>query len=91
MTYEEEQFSKMVDTMDALLEKAKHKGTITYKEIGVELGNFELDKEQLDVFYDRLFSAGVEFTSDDDSDGEPDEFDLMALEDDDEDEDDNGR
>ncbi|MDR2610621.1 MAG: RNA polymerase sigma factor RpoD [Clostridiales Family XIII bacterium] len=88
MTYEEEQFSKMVDTMDALLEKAKHKGTITYKEIGSELCNFEVDKEQLDVFYDRLFTAGVEFTSDDDSDGEPDEFDLLALEDDDEDDDD---
>jgi RNA polymerase primary sigma factor len=85
VSYEEKEYTKMIETMDAMLVKAKLKGTITYKEISKQLGNFDVDKEQLDVFYDRMYSAGVEFISDDDVD-EPDETDLVALEDDDEDE-----
>jgi RNA polymerase primary sigma factor len=86
MTYDEEQNLKMIDTMDALLKNAKHKGSITFKEIGNRLSEFEVNKEQLDIFYDRLFSAGVEFVAHDDDETEPDEFELIALEDDDEEE-----
>ncbi|MDR1068183.1 MAG: RNA polymerase sigma factor RpoD [Clostridiales Family XIII bacterium] len=86
MTYDEEQNLKMIDTMDALLENAKHKGSITLKEIGNRLSEFEVNKEQLDIFYDRLFSAGIEFVTHEDDENEPDEFELIALEDDDEEE-----
>jgi RNA polymerase primary sigma factor len=82
VTYEDEHGFKAMEAMDELLEKAKRKGVVSYKEISDELSNIELDKDQIDVFFDRLYSSGVDLIADDTD--EPDEFELLALEEEDE-------
>ncbi len=49
-----------------LVDKAKAKGTITYKEIEVSLEKVELDKEQMDEIFDSLVTLGIEITSEED-------------------------
>jgi RNA polymerase primary sigma factor len=78
MTYGDEHGFKAMEAMDELLEKAKRKGTVSYKEISDDLSSIELDKDQIDVFFDRLYNIGVELVTDDVD--EPDEFELLALE-----------
>ncbi|MDR1029023.1 MAG: RNA polymerase sigma factor RpoD [Clostridiales Family XIII bacterium] len=73
-----------MEAMDELLEKAKRKGAVSYKEISDDLSSIELDKDQIDVFFDRLYNIGVELITDDAE--EPDEFELLALEEEDEEE-----
>jgi RNA polymerase primary sigma factor len=79
-----EQEVRPLDAMEDLLEKLKRKGTVSYKEITAGLSKIELDKDQLEIFYDRLESLGVEVTTGDSE--EPDEFELLALEEEDEEE-----
>jgi RNA polymerase primary sigma factor len=84
VTYEDEHGFKAMEAMDELLEKAKRKGAVSYKEISDDLSSIELDKDQIDVFFDRLYNIGVELITDDAE--EPDEFELLALEEEDEEE-----
>jgi RNA polymerase primary sigma factor len=77
VAYDEHE-AKSVEAMDELLEKAKQKGSVTYKEIYKELSSLEIDKNQMDVFFLRLHDAGVEAVSE--NDDEPDEFELRILE-----------
>ncbi|MDR0357518.1 MAG: RNA polymerase sigma factor RpoD [Clostridiales Family XIII bacterium] len=86
MTYEDEHGFKTVEAMDELLEKAKRKGAVSYKEISDDLSNIELDKDQIDIFFDRLYSNGVELITDETE--EPDEFELLALEEEEDEDDD---
>ncbi|MDR3225450.1 MAG: RNA polymerase sigma factor RpoD [Clostridiales Family XIII bacterium] len=74
----DESEAKAIEAMDELLERSKQKGTVTYKEISVELSGMELDKNQIELFYYRLSDAGVDIVSDNE-DG-PDEFELRILE-----------
>jgi RNA polymerase primary sigma factor len=74
----DEQEAKAVEAMDMLIERAKPKGTITYKEIFNELSGMELDKNQMEIFYFRLSDAGVDIVSENE-DG-PDELELRILE-----------
>jgi RNA polymerase primary sigma factor len=85
MAYDEEQDVKTIEAMEDLLDRAKRKGTVSYKEISDDLSTLEVDKEQMDIFFDRLYNAGIELITDDDVD-EPDTFALLALEEEDEDE-----
>ena len=85
MGYDDEHDVKAIDAMDDLLERAKQKGSVSYKEISDDLSTLEMDKEQMDIFFDRLYTAGIELVTDEDSE-EPDEFALLALEVDEEDE-----
>jgi RNA polymerase primary sigma factor len=86
VTYEDEHGFKTVEAMDELLEKAKRKGAVSYKEISDDLSNIELDKDQIDIFFDRLYSNGVELITDETE--EPDEFELLALEEEEDEDDD---
>lgn len=69
---------KKIDRLDQvreLIDKAKRKGSISYREIGDYLENIDLDKNQMDDIYDSLSSFGVEITSE-----EPDDFEIVELE-----------
>jgi RNA polymerase primary sigma factor len=82
----DEHESKAVEAMDELIERAKQKGTITYKEIFAEFSNMDIDKNHMEVFYYRLSEAGVDIVSE--NEDEPDEDELRILEtEEDEDED----
>jgi RNA polymerase primary sigma factor len=74
----DDQEAKSVEAMEDLLDRAKRKGVVTYKEIFDELSGMDLDKNQIEVFYYRLTEAGVDIVSE--NDDEPDEFELRILE-----------
>jgi RNA polymerase primary sigma factor len=69
------------DLVNALIEKGRVKGQITYKEISdyTESALIELDKDQIDELYETLMTNGIEVVSETD----PDDFDLKDAEDDD--------
>jgi RNA polymerase primary sigma factor len=79
--YEEENEEKKLEAIQELLERAKHKGSVTYAEISDELETLEIDKDQIDDFYDKLFSAGVELVAEVE---EPESYELLVLEDEEE-------
>ena len=62
-----------------LVEKAKRKGTITFQEISDQLGDVDLDKNEMDDLYDALASNGIEIVSE----VEPDDFEIAEIEHDD--------
>ncbi len=72
---------KKFEYVNEIIEKAKQKGAISYREISDYLENIELDKEQIDDLYDTLISIGVEIVSEVD----PDDFEIIALDSDHED------
>ncbi|MDR3295551.1 MAG: RNA polymerase sigma factor RpoD [Clostridiales Family XIII bacterium] len=76
MVYEDENEEKRLEAVQDLLERAKRKGSVTYTEISDELETLDIDKDQIDDFFDKLFNAGVELVTEVD---EPEEFDLLAL------------
>jgi RNA polymerase primary sigma factor len=76
MSYEENQDEKKFEYVNELLEKAKSKGSISYREISDYLENIDMDKDQMDDLYDTLISMGIEIVSEVD----PDDFDIIALE-----------
>jgi RNA polymerase primary sigma factor len=77
MVYEDENEEKKMEAIQDLLERAKHKGSMTYTEIADELETLEIDKDQIDDFYDKLFNAGVELVAEAE---EPEAYELLALE-----------
>ncbi|MDR1292096.1 MAG: RNA polymerase sigma factor RpoD [Clostridiales Family XIII bacterium] len=74
----DEHEAKSVEAVEELLDRAKRKGTVTYKEIFNELSGMDLDKNQIEVFYYRLTDAGVDIISE--NEDEPDELELRILE-----------
>ncbi len=77
MSYDMEQpEEKRFEFINELMETAKSKGSITYQEISTHLENVELDKNQMDDLYDALISMGIEIVSETD----PDDFEIIALE-----------
>jgi RNA polymerase primary sigma factor len=77
VTYEDENEEKKMEAIQDLLERAKIKGSVTYTEIADELETLEIDKDQIDDFYDKLFSSGVELVTEVE---EPEPYELLALE-----------
>lgn len=59
---------KKFEFINEIIERAKQKGIISYREISDYLENIELDKEQIDDLYDTLISMGVEIVSEVDLD-----------------------
>ncbi|HWQ79215.1 MAG TPA: RNA polymerase sigma factor RpoD [Anaerovoracaceae bacterium] len=76
MSYDDGQDEKKFEYVNELLEKAKSKGSISYREISDYLENIDMDKDQMDDLYDSLISMGVEIVSEVD----PDDFEIIALE-----------
>ena len=77
MSYDMEQpEDKRFEFVNELMEKAKNKGAITYQEISAHLENVDMDKNQMDDLYDALISMGIEIVSETD----PDDFEIIALE-----------
>jgi RNA polymerase primary sigma factor len=76
MSYEESQDEKKFEYVNELVEKAKSKGSISYREISDYLENVDMDKDQMDDLYDTLISMGIEIVSEVD----PDDFEIIALE-----------
>jgi RNA polymerase primary sigma factor len=76
MGYEEGHDKEKFEYVNELLEKAKVKGSITYREISDYLENVDMDKDQMDDLYDSLISMGIEIVSEVD----PDDFEIIALE-----------
>jgi len=76
MSYDDSQDEKKFEYINELLEKAKSKGSISYREISDYLENIDMDKDQMDDLYDSLISMGVEIVSEVD----PDDFEIIALE-----------
>ena len=65
-------------SVDALIEQGKTQGHLSFKEISSQLGQIDLDKEQMDDIYDTLISNGVEISND----ADPDDVDLKEIEND---------
>ena len=76
MGFEEGSDEKKYEYINELLEKAKIKGTITYREVADFLDGIDLDKEQIDEVYDSIATMGIEIVSEVD----PDDFEIAALE-----------
>ncbi|MEI8215657.1 MAG: RNA polymerase sigma factor RpoD [Eubacteriales bacterium] len=70
MNFQEENGNedKKFEFVNEIIERAKQKGIISYREISDYLENIELDKEQIDDLYDTLISMGVEIVSEVDLD-----------------------
>ncbi len=81
MSYEEGHERKKFEYVNELLEKAKSKGSISYREISDYLENIDMDKDQMDDLYDSLISMGIEIVSEVD----PDDLEIIALENEEED------
>ncbi|MBR2002040.1 MAG: RNA polymerase sigma factor RpoD [Firmicutes bacterium] len=77
MDYEVERTGeKKTEYVRELLDKAKRKGTITFQEISDQLGEVELDKNEMDDIYDALASNGIEIVSE----VEPDDLEIVEME-----------
>ena len=72
----EEQDEKKYEYINELIEKAKTKGTITFREVADFLESVEMDKDQIDDIYDTLIAMGIEVISEVD----PDDFEIIAIE-----------
>ena len=79
MSFAAENEDKKMASVAELIEKAKAKGSITYREIADHLDGLDLDKNQMDDFYDGLIAMGVEIVSE----AEPEDFELVSLDGDD--------
>jgi RNA polymerase primary sigma factor len=77
VNYEDENEEKKMEAIQDLLDRAKHKGSVTYSEISDELETLEIDKDQIDDFFDKLFNAGVELVTEAE---EPEPYELLELE-----------
>ncbi len=67
---------RKIECINALIEKGKSKGNLSYKEISDHLETVELDKEQMDDLYESLMASGIEIVSESD----PEDFELKAIE-----------
>lgn len=73
MSYEQVNEEKRVGYIHDLTEKAKLKGSITYREVAEMLESVDMDKDQIDEVYENLMAIGIEVTS------EPDSEDFVIL------------
>jgi len=80
MSYEQVNEEKRVEYIHDLTEKAKLKGSITYREVAEMLESVDMDKDQIDEVYENLMSIGIEVTSE----ADPEDFVILSLEHDDE-------
>lgn len=64
------------ETVQALMDKAKAKGSISFREVADALECVDLNKEQMDEIYDSLTAMGVEIVSEVD----PEDFELLSIE-----------
>ncbi|WP_066192927.1 MULTISPECIES: RNA polymerase sigma factor RpoD [Gracilibacillus] len=70
---------------EQLLELGKKRGVLAYEEVAEKLGNFELESDQMDEFYEFLNEQGVEVIGETDEDpsmqqlSKEEEFDLNDL------------
>jgi len=79
MSYEQVNEEKRVEYIHDLTEKAKLKGSITYREVAEMLESVDMDKDQIDEVYENLMAIGIEVTSEVD----PEDFVILSLENDD--------
>ncbi len=79
MSYEQVNEEKRVEYVHDLTEKAKLKGSITYREVAEMLESVDMDKDQIEEVYENLMALGIEVTSD----ADPEDFVLLSLEHDD--------
>ncbi|MFV0518332.1 MAG: RNA polymerase sigma factor RpoD [Aminipila sp.] len=82
MSFEEGNNMEKKDYVHDLAEKAKAKGSISFREVADFLDGIELNKDQMDEIYDSLTAIGIEIVSEDD----PDDFELLSIEHDENDE-----
>lgn len=75
MGFEEEHDPKRFEFVNDLIQKAKSKGEISYREISDYLESVEMDKDQMDDLYDSLMSMGIQIVSEVD----PDDFEILAF------------
>ncbi len=75
MNYEENQ-EKKTKCVNDLIEKARTRGKITFREVADFLEGAELDKDQIDDIYDNLNAMGIEVISE----IEPEDFEIMDIE-----------
>lgn len=77
MSFEIEQNEeKKIEYVNELINRAKRKGIVSYREIADHLEHIEMDKNQMDDLYDALVSMGIEIVSETD----PDDFEIIVLE-----------
>ena len=76
MEFEDGRDEKKYDYINELLERAKSKGVITYREVTDFLEGIDMDKDQIDDIYDSLMTMGVEVVTE----ADPDDFEIIALE-----------
>lgn len=81
MSFEEGNAMEKKDYVQDLAEKAKAKGSISFREVADCLEGIELNKDQMDEIYDSLTAMGIEIVSEVD----PDDFELLSIEHDDND------
>lgn len=79
MSYEEGNEERRVEYIHDLTEKARAKGSITYREVAEMLESVDMDKDQIDEVYESLMTIGIEVTSEVD----PEDFALLSLDHDD--------
>ena len=75
MSYEQVNEEKRVEYIHDLTEKAKLKGSITYREVAEMLESVDMDKDQIDEVYENLMAIGVEVTSE----ADPEDFIILSL------------
>ncbi|QHI73660.1 RNA polymerase sigma factor RpoD [Aminipila terrae] len=76
MSFEEGNAMEKKDYVQDLAEKAKAKGSISFREVADYLEGIDLNKDQMDEIYDSLTAMGIEIVSEVD----PDEFELLSIE-----------
>ncbi|MHC1723633.1 MAG: RNA polymerase sigma factor RpoD [Aminipila sp.] len=76
MSFEEGNAMEKKDYVQDLAEKAKAKGSISFREVADYLEGIDLNKDQMDEIYDSLTAMGIEIISEVD----PDEFELLSIE-----------
>jgi len=75
MSYEQVNEEKRVEYIHDLTEKAKVKGSITYREVAEMLESVDMDKDQIDEVYENLMAIGIEVTSE----ADPEDFVILKL------------
>lgn len=75
MNYDENK-EKKTQCINDLIEKARARGKITFREVAVFLEGTDLDKDQIDDIYDNLNAMGIEVISE----IEPEDFEIMDIE-----------
>ncbi|QAT42900.1 RNA polymerase sigma factor RpoD [Aminipila luticellarii] len=76
MSFEEGNAMEKRDYVQDLAEKAKAKGSISFREVADYLEGVDLNKDQMDEIYDSLTAMGIEIVSEVD----PDDFELLSIE-----------